>query len=446
MDSRTLIQQMQQFGLWPDDPEAQGTITALAQRQTSDIRGFARELLQRDLLTAYQVNALMAGKGAQLVVGAYVVIERLGEGGMGQVFKARHRGTQQVVALKVIRPERVTNPIAVRRFQNEVRASEKMAHPNIVRSFDADQVDGTYYLAMEFIKGVDLSSFVKSRGPLPLAMALQLFAESARGLQHIHEHGLVHRDIKPGNLFLEEISAAVSAEPGTPTTNLQLRSALRAPRNAQYRLRILDLGLARLSEDDLRGETGSKLGLTQEGAVIGTADYMAPEQARDSRAADIRSDLYSLGCTFYFALAGQVPFPGGTAIEKMLHHQLDEPAPLEKLRPDLPPALGQITRRLMAKRPEDRFQTPAELATALAPWADLDGPPLVAIPIDAPQQPTLSDRAGETDEPVVIIDPNTIVGQPHNVLWLAGLVGVVAGVAAAAVGLFALLLHVLSKK
>jgi serine/threonine protein kinase len=179
---------------------------------------------------------------------------------------------------------------------------------------------------------------------------------------------------------------------------------------------------------------------------MGTADYMAPEQARDSREADIRSDLYSLGCTFYYALTGQVPFPGGTAIEKMLHHQLDEPAPVEKFRPDLPGPLAAILRRMMAKRPEDRYQTPAELAAAVTPWCEDEGPPLVAIPVESAQEPTLSDIAGETDEPVVVLDPNRVPSRTAGVWWVALFVGLVLGVATFAVLIFGLLVRVLAKR
>jgi serine/threonine protein kinase len=179
---------------------------------------------------------------------------------------------------------------------------------------------------------------------------------------------------------------------------------------------------------------------------MGTADYIAPEQARDSREADIRSDIYSLGCTFYFALAGQVPFPGGTAMEKLLRHQLNEPAPLEQFRPDLPPPLGAILRRMMAKQAADRFQTPAEVAAAIEPWQGGDGPPPMAIPLESAQQPTMSDNAGETDEPVIVVDPHRVRSRPIGLLWRASVVLMVGGVAMVAVLLFSVLQRVLLKK
>jgi eukaryotic-like serine/threonine-protein kinase len=446
MDSRTLVSQMEQIGVWPNEPAAQRSIQELCQQHSADARGLARELLTRDWVTAYQVNALFAGKGSQLVVGPYVVLERLGEGGMGQVFKARHRHNQNIVALKVIRPERVANPISVSRYHREVQAAQQMNHPNIVRAFESDQANGTYYLAMEFIKGVDLLSFVKHRGPLPVSQACQLLAETAQGLQHIHEHGLVHRDIKPGNLFLEEVGGSLEESAGDkPTTNLQLRSALRASRTARYQIRIVDLGLARLCEQDLRALDG-QLDLTQEGAVVGTADYMAPEQARDSREADIRSDIYALGCTFYFALTGQVPFPGGTAIEKMLHHQLDEPAPIEKFRPDLPAELAAVLRRMMAKQPAERLQTPAEVAAAVAPWRGDDGTPPMAIPMETAEQPTLSDFAGLTDEPGVVVDPSAAPKRKFRLWWLLSLAVLFVAFAGMAIVLFNVLVRSMGKR
>jgi serine/threonine-protein kinase len=426
MDSRTLVSQMQQLGLWPADPATQRTAVALFQ-QFADVRSFARELLQRNLLTAYQANLLLTGKGRQLLIGPYVILERLGEGGMGQVFKARHQQQQRhVVALKVIRPERVTNATAVARFFREVHAAEKMCHPNIVRAVDADQVQGTYYLAMEYVAGTDLAAYVKHRGPLAIKAACQLLAQAALALQHIHEHGMVHRDIKPGNLML------AMAEQPSPT-----KSGGVALRTVPAVLKILDLGLARLNENEAPANPAAQLALTHETAVLGTADYISPEQARDSRDVDIRSDIYSLGCTFYFALTGRVPFPGGTAIEKMLHHQLDEPAPLDRFRPDVPPLLAEVLRKMLAKQPAGRYQTPVEIAAAVAPLYSDTGPPPLEIPLSNPELPTLSDL--NTNE-----DPGTAPArrlaprQQH--VWVVALgLGLLAGLIVTALVMVALL-------
>jgi eukaryotic-like serine/threonine-protein kinase len=427
MDSRSLITHLQQLGLLPEDDSTRRQIHALLHKHQSDVRSLARELLKTDFLTAYQANMLLTGKGRQLVIGPYVILERLGEGGMGQVFKARHRKLHRVVALKVIRPERVANPVAVERFFREVQAATRFTHPNIVRGYDADRTDTTYYFAMQYVRGTDLSAYVKLRGPLPIKQACQFLRHAALGLEHIHEHGMVHRDIKPGNLIL-----ALEQRPA------QAASGGVAVRAVPATLQILDLGLARLAEDDDKDATG----ITREGIIMGTVDYMAPEQARDCREADIRSDIYSLGCTFYFALTAQVPFPGGTAFEKMLRHQLEEPAPPGKFRPDVPPALSAILGRMMAKDPARRFQTPAAVADAVTPLCDGSAPPPLDIPLAEEAEATLSDVAsgeGETDEPLLIVDRSRLAYRRTSLgkVLLGWAVG--ASLAVAAIGLFVVL-------
>src|SRR4051812_36755594 len=288
-----------------------GEATANLQRQFPDARALAGELLQRGWVTAYQVNQLLQGRGAGLVLGPYLLLERLGQGGMGQVFKARHQFMSRVVALKVIRPEHLTSPETVRRFHQEVRASAQLNHPNIVTAYDAGCVGDTHFLVMEYVEGQDLARLLKQRGALPVVAACDLARQVALGLQHAHEKGLVHRDIKPGNLLV------------TP----------------QGVVKILDLGLARLRAS----EVGSLLPpLTLEGAVMGTADYMAPEQALNSKGADIRADLYSLGCTLYHFLTGRVPLPSDSLPGKVLAHQQTAPVKVEALRPDLPPGLSEV--------------------------------------------------------------------------------------------------------
>ncbi len=298
-------------------------------------RALAAELIRRGWLTPYQINQLLRGRGQELLLGSYILLERLGEGGMGQVFKARNWKLGQVVALKLIRKERLDNPDAVRRFHREIRAAAQLDHPNIVRAFDADKVGGTHLLVMEYVQGTDLAKLVKKDGPLAVDKACDHVRQAALGLQHAHERGMVHRDIKPHNLLLT---------PGGV-------------------VKILDMGLARL---DRRADDEGSSTMTREGAVMGTLDYISPEQAMDSHDVDIRADLYSLGCTLYFLLTGKVPFPGGEALQKLLKHRLDKPIPVEQLRPDVPPGVAAVVRKLMAKRPEDRYQTPAEAAAALA--------------------------------------------------------------------------------
>jgi serine/threonine protein kinase len=302
--------------------------------QGDDPMPLARELLQRNSLTSYQVNMLLQGKGRELAVGPYRLLDRLGEGGMGFVYKARHQTMGRTVALKVIRKERVGSSHNVKRFLQEIRAVSQLSHPNIVTAYDTGQVGDLHYYAMEFVDGVDLSRLVKEKGPLPVEQACDYVRQAASGLGHAHEQGLIHRDIKPGNLIL--------SRSGT--------------------VKILDMGLARLE-----GPDGS-LGLTKVGTVVGTPEYLAPEQAKDSHNIDPRADLYSLGCTLYYLLTGQPPFKCNSLPELLLKHQTEEPPPLEKYRPEIPPQLWLVVKKLLAKKPEDRYQKASDLALALGPF------------------------------------------------------------------------------
>ncbi len=335
----TLVDALRQYHLL--EPSQLDEVIRTLKDRCPEPKSLARELLQRGWLTAYQANQLLQGHGHELLLGSYVMIERIGEGGMGQVFKARNWKLGRIVALKLIRKERLANPDAVRRFQREVRAAAALQHPNIVRALDADEIGGTHLLVMEYVEGaVDLAALVHKQGPLPVAQACEYIRQAALGLQHAAERGLVHRDIKPHNLLLAAGGQVV---------------------------KILDMGLARLerpADGDDRSST-----MTREGMVMGTVDYLAPEQANNSHSVDIRADLYSLGCTFYFLLVGRPPFQGGEMVQKLLQHQLHEPPRVEKLRADVPAAVGSIVRKLMAKRPPDRYQTPAEAAAALAAFA-----------------------------------------------------------------------------
>lgn len=272
----------------------------------------------------------------------YEVLELLGSGGMGAVYKARHRLMDRLVALKVIRPDLVGEPAMVSRFEREARAAARLAHPNIVAAYDADQVGGTHFLVMEYVEGADLDHVLVARGRLPLTEACEYARQAALGLQHAHEQGMAHRDIKPHNLML------------TP----------------QGRVKILDFGLARFaSEALLPVPSGGGGDESSSHTGLGTLDYLAPEQARGAARADIRADIYSLGCTLYRFLTGRVPFPGCTPREKLQRHLQWAPAPLADFRADVPPGLALVVERMMAKEPSQRYQTPAEVAEALAPFA-----------------------------------------------------------------------------
>ena len=278
-----------------------------------------------------QATAEWTGLGQ---LGVYQLVEKLGEGGMGVVYKAMHTKLGRVVALKVLPKDRLWDDRAVARFDREMKAAGAVDHPNIVRATDAREVEGTRLLVMEYVDGVDLSELIRRRHPLSVADACELTRQAALGLQCIHEHGLIHRDVKPSNLML----------------------------NRQGQVKLLDLGLARL-EFQRAGEE-----VTGTGQAVGTVEYMAPEQFSESRTVDIRSDIYSLGCTFYKLLTGHAPFSGeeyqGTVEQLMAHAKKPVPR-INKLRGDVPPEVARVVHRMLAKDPAKRFSTPGEVADAL---------------------------------------------------------------------------------
>ncbi|MBL8796961.1 MAG: protein kinase [Planctomycetia bacterium] len=313
-------------------------VRALAQRYAQgDARALAQELIRQQKLTPYQASMLGRGRSRGLVLAnTYIVLEKLGQGGMGMVFKAHDRRMDRTVAVKVLPPAFTKKPHAVQRFQREVQAAARLVHPNIVASFDAGQDVGAYFLVMEFVDGSDLSRLVKTQGPLPVAQAVNCALQAARGLEHAHAAGVIHRDIKPGNLLLDR--------KGT--------------------VKILDMGLARF--DESANNPGAADELTHAGSVLGTCDYMAPEQALNSRNADQRSDVYSLGCTLWYLLTGKPLYAGETMMEKIMAHR-DAPIPsLREACPDAPPALDALMRRLVAKKPEERCQSMREVVVELA--------------------------------------------------------------------------------
>lgn len=312
-----------------------------------------RAIVEHGWLTPYQVEQILVGRGPDLFLGAYLVLDLIGQGGTGNVFKARHQRMNRVVALKVLHPELLADPEVVSRFYREMHLVAKLSNPHVVHAFDAGPIGPTHYLVMEYFEGIDLWRLVHESGPLPEAKAAEYIRQAAIGLQHFHEHQLVHRDIKPSNLLLTQ-----SAERGALGSEL---------------VKLLDLGLARWRPNRADQSDGNVTGIiTPAGSVtMGTPDYLAPEQARDFHAADIRADLYSLGCTFYFLLTGHAPFAGGTLAQKLLQHQQDEPPPIERFRPEISAGTAALVRKLMAKRPEERCQSPAELVAELErQWGD----------------------------------------------------------------------------
>jgi hypothetical protein len=276
----------------------------------------------------------------------YRVLGLLGQGGMGVVYKAVQQHMDRVVALKVIHRPLLACPDFVERFRREARAVARLRHPNIVLAHDADQAGDLHFLVMEYVEGTSLDLVVARRGFLPVAAACEYARQAALGLQHAHEQGLVHRDVKPHNLLL------------TP----------------QGQVKVVDFGLAHLARAD-----GPATPVTS-GPLLGTPDYTAPEQARDPSGVDVRADVYSLGCTLYFLLTGQPPFPGGTPLQKLLCHQERPPRPVTELRPDVPPALAALLGRLLAKDRARRPATPGEVASGLAPFAAAAPSETVTLP------------------------------------------------------------------
>lgn len=294
-------------------------------------------LQQRKILTSWQAQQLAQGAGPALVLDDYLLLDRIGAGGMGEVFKAEHRRMERVVALKVLRATSVESAEALERFLQEMRAAARLVHPNIVTAYDAGEATGRHFLVMEFVEGCDLATLVRRR-PVEVDEAIDYILQAARGLQYAHDRGVVHRDIKPGNLL----------------------------RDAEGVIKILDMGIARLDRSAPHGAADeTETQLTEAGVVMGTVDFMAPEQAMNLRNADARSDIYSLGCTLFFLLAGKPAYHGETVVEKIFAHR-DIPVPLlRKARPDAPEALDAICSRMMAKDPDQRFQQMSEVVEAL---------------------------------------------------------------------------------
>jgi serine/threonine protein kinase/WD40 repeat protein len=379
-------------------------------QRAADLRS---ELVKCGWLTPYQAQEIAKGRGGGLLVGPYVLLEPLGAGGMGQVFKARHRLMNRLAAVKLIREESRSSSEYHQRFLREVEAAAQLSHPNIVAAFDAAQHGTSVYLAMEYVEGVDLARLLKAHGPLPVARACDYIRQAAFGLQHAHERGLSHRDVKPSNLLL--------ARGGSVSPERALAPGETHPSLAGT-IKVLDLGLARfqLESDDERR-------LTRVGDVMGTPDYIAPEQVVDTRRADIRSDIYSLGCTLYELLVGRPPFATGSIEEKLLAHQTGQPVALEQVRPEVQPALAQVVRRMMAKRPEDRYQTPGEVAAALVPFGAAPTAIPLRFPPDAAFRASPAPTARSEAVPVVgRTEPTSPPrGRPGRWLW-----AVVAGGAA----------------
>ena len=292
-------------------------------------------LKEKQLLTSWHVEKLMERKWRGFTLGKYRMLRQIGSGGMSTVYLAEHKLMRRQRAIKVLPKRRVDDSSYLARFHLEAQATSRLDHPNIVRCYDVDNDGDTHYIVMEYIEGKDLNTIVKQEGPLSLELACNYIAQAAEGLEHAHEKGLVHRDVKPANLLVD-------------TKGI---------------VKILDLGLALFSDDEW-----ASLTVEHNENVLGTADYLAPEQAVNSHKVDHKADIYGLGCSLYFLLTGHPPFPEGTLAQRIAKHQTQQPDEIRKSRPECPRDLADICAKMMQKRPERRYANMREVADALESW------------------------------------------------------------------------------
>jgi serine/threonine protein kinase len=327
--------------------ELQEALGSLNPDKRQDPEMLAQSLVDMGKLTRFQADKLLNGTAIGLVLGPFHVMAPLGRGAMGTVYLARDSRSSMLVALKVLSPKRAREEERLlARFRREMEMCHRVSHPHLAWSYDVGVCQGVYYIALEYIPGKSLYRLVTEEGPLPVPRAARLFAEITSALDHAHHQGLIHRDLKPSNIMI------------TPHDHAK----------------VLDLGLALV-----QGEAPARREVVGgEGYVVGTMDYIAPEQAENAAKVDPRSDLYSLGCTLYFALTGQPPFPGGTRLTKIQRHQSQEPTPVPQLNANVHPAFIGLLRRMMAKNPDHRYQSAAELQRHLEEWASRDA----SLPLD----------------------------------------------------------------
>ena len=305
------------------------------ERPGSDERvdSFRRFLVTRRALTEYQAALVQRGRADGFFLGDYKILDQIGKGQMGGVYKAVHN-FGQLVALKILPASKAKNTHILGRFQREARLLIQLDHPNVVRAYPVGESGGVNYIVMEFLEGETLNEVIERRTRLPLAEAVRLVRQALDGLQHLHDKRMVHRDMKPSNLMLTP-----EREKGKPDTTWDST------------IKILDIGLGRELFDEDAPEGQIETQLTDEGSVLGTPDYLAPEQAKDARSADIRADIYSIGCVLYHCLAGRPPFPETNIMAQMLKHATETPAPLAPLVAQLPAGFQAVMDRFLARRP-----------------------------------------------------------------------------------------------
>jgi serine/threonine protein kinase len=344
MTVERFLQALERSNLLPPAAIRAAAASAPAAART-DPQALADHLVRLGRLSHYQARKLLDGTPVGLVLGPYQIVMPIGRGGMGTVYLARDNRVPRLLALKVLPPNRAkAEERLLARFRREMDISRRVAHPNLTQTYDVGEAEGVYYIAMEYIAGQSLFRLVSTYGPLPVGRAARLFAQVAAGLEHAHDQGLIHRDLKPSNILI-------------------------TPRD---QVKVLDLGLALIEGEVVEDHkvVGGK------GYVVGSMDYIAPEQTEDAAAVGPRGDLYALGCTLYFALTGQPPFPGGDTMSKIRRHRKESPPPLAELNPLIPAGFAAVVQPLLAKQPEDRPASAAVVRQQLLAWADPDPPPL----------------------------------------------------------------------
>ncbi len=419
-----LLDQLRQAQLLSDAESARLDVGS-----TTTIREVTETLVFNGFVTQFQADEAARGNAQELILGKYQLREVIGLGGMGGVFKAVDTRLKRIVALKMIRHELVQNQDYVKRFQREAESAAQLMHPNVVVVYDVGEANGNYFLAMEYVEGIDLAKMVHQQGVLPIQTACDFIRQAALGLQHAHERGVIHRDIKPANLLVTRPTGAglrsgpirlPARSPDTPVPGPSARAGANI-------IKILDMGLARSTDGDDRSA------LTQAGSVIGTPDFIAPEQAINASTVDHRADLYSLGCTFYYLLTGSAPYGEGSPAEKLQKHVNEKytPRPAEEVRRGLPPDVSRILYRMMAKNRENRYQSAHDVAEDLqdvqrrifsgqvrgGSTPDLD---IAAAGAGAAGDETIRPRADETPPPTYAFGLDSVVLPARRSAALAG--------------------------
>jgi serine/threonine protein kinase len=349
--------------------DLKASLRGVPRERRDDPEALADHLVRNGKLTRFQAGKLLRGISEGLVLGHFRVLAPIGKGGMGTVFLVRDTRSEQLVALKILPPKLArTEERMVARFRREMELSQKVAHPHLAWTYEVGEFRGVPYIAMEYIQGRTLSRIVNEDGPLAVPRAARLMAEVASGLAHAHAQGLIHRDLKPGNILV------------TPRDHAK----------------VLDLGLALIHGEVVE----DSMVVGGQGYIVGTMDYIAPEQTYDAAGVDPRCDLYSLGCTLYFAVSGRTPFGAGTSKEKIQKHRRETPTPLAELVPALPPGFVALVERLMAKDPDRRPASAEEAECELRYWAsgDVEQPPDSAPDVSLDETTIIQERPGSTDD------------------------------------------------